>query len=203
MLKLITHELKHHLPFTSIGALAGVILMIFLKKLPYEVSYKIFYVLHPTHVFLSALATASMYAIHQNCRPGQKCNHWVLWIVGYLGSVGIATLSDSLIPFWGESLLELPQRQVHIGFIEEWWLVNPLALLGIAIAYYRPNTQVSHTGHVLVSTWASLFHVLMALGATVSLMTYPVIFVFLILAVWLPCCVSDIVFPLLFVKKKD
>jgi hypothetical protein len=28
------------------------------------------------------------------------------------------------------------------------------------------------------------------------------VFVFLFLAVWIPCCVSDIVFPLLFVKAQ-
>jgi hypothetical protein len=30
----------------------------------------------------------------------------------------------------------------------------------------------------------------------------PYIFVFLFLAVWLPCCVSDIVYPLLWVREE-
>ncbi len=32
--------------------------------------------------------------------------------------------------------------------------------------------------------------------------TYVAISIFLFLAVWIPCCISDIVFPLLFVKKQ-
>jgi len=36
-----------------------------------------------------------------------------------------------------------------------------------------------------------------------SLSTYVLVPVFLFLAVWLPCCTSDIVFPLLFVRPED
>jgi len=129
-----------------------------------------------------------------------KCNFWSLVIIGYVGSVGIATISDSIIPYFGETLLNMPNRGVHIGFIEKWWLVNPLALLGVAIAYFRPRTKFPHAGHVLLSTWASLFHIIMAIGGRLGWFSYIAIFFFLFLAVWIPCCVSDIVFPLLFVR---
>jgi hypothetical protein len=203
MIKRIIEELKHHAPFTVFGALTGIIIMIFFQKLPYNSAYKIFYTLHPLHVILSALVTASIYRLH-TCGPGPhikgKCNLWLLFIIGYTGSVGIATLSDSVIPYLGEILLNMPHRHAHIGFIEEWWLVNPLAVIGIAIAYRFPATKFPHAGHVLVSTWASLFHIIMAIGASLTLLSYVGIFVFLFLAVWVPCCVSDIIFPLLFVK---
>ncbi|NQT06072.1 MAG: hypothetical protein HQ575_00870, partial [Candidatus Omnitrophica bacterium] len=129
------------------------------------------------------------------------CNFWTLVLIGYAGAIGIATLSDSVIPYLGETLLNMPNRGAHIGFIEQWWLVNPLALLGITIAYFRPSTKIPHLGHVLVSTWASLFHVIMAIGQGVDWIQCVVIFIFLFLAVWIPCCISDIVFPLLFVKE--
>jgi len=126
-----------------------------------------------------------------------------LLLIGYTGSVGIATLSDSIIPFVGESLLNLPNKGIHIGFIEKWWLVNPLALAGIAVAYFKPSTKFPHYGHVLISTWASLFHFFMAMNQTLNLFSYIIIFFFLFLAIWIPCCVSDIVFPLLFVRQKQ
>jgi hypothetical protein len=97
----------------------------------------------------------------------------------------------------------MPHREIHLGFIEKWWLVNPLALSGIGIAYLKPSTKFPHFGHVLLSTWASLFHIIMALGQTLSWFTYIGIFIFLFLSVWIPCCVSDIVFPLLFVKTPE
>jgi hypothetical protein len=119
-----------------------------------------------------------------------------------LGSIGIATLSDSIIPYLAEIMLDMPNRKIHIGFIEKWWLVNPLALLGVAIAYFRPRTKFPHAGHVLLSTWASLFHIMMAIGSDLNLFYYIAVFLFLFLAVWIPCCVSDIIFPLLFVKQE-
>jgi hypothetical protein len=141
-----------------------------------------------------------MYNLNE-CGYKGKCKLWILLIIGYIGSVGIATVSDSLIPYLGEVLLRMPNRGIHIGFIEKWWLVNPLAILGVAIAYFRPTTKFPHAGHVLLSTWASLFHITMALGQTVNWFLYLALFLFLFISVWVPCCLSDIIFPLLFVKN--
>ncbi|MDO9527560.1 MAG: hypothetical protein Q7J27_00190 [Syntrophales bacterium] len=199
MLKTITKELKNHAPFTVFGSIAGLIVMVLLYKIPYRASYNIFYILHPAHVVLSAIVTASMYRLHIT----GKYKLLSLILVGYLGSVGIATLSDSIIPYIGEVLLDLPNRGIHIGFIEEWWLVNPLAFAGIAIAYFRPATKFPHTGHVLLSTWASSFHIIMAVGGILSVSLIITAFIFLFISVWIPCCMSDIVFPLLFVGEKD
>jgi len=49
--------------------------------------------------------------------------------------------------------------------IEKWWLVNPLAFLGIAIAWFWPHARLPHAAHVWLSTWASLFHMTMAASA--------------------------------------
>jgi len=195
MFRQIAKELREHAPFTLFGAITGIIIMLIFYKLPAEASHNIFYVFHPSHVLLSALATTAMYKLHKKAKLG------AIILIGYLGSVGIATLSDSLIPYLGEVLLRLPDKEMHLGFIEKWWLINPLAFAGIAIAYFRPRTKMPHAGHVLLSTWASLFHILMALGGQISWIKALVIFLFLFLAVWIPCCVSDIVFPLLFVKE--
>ena len=185
MLKRIATELKHHIPFTAVGAVTGIIIMVIIisvNALPQVsgVSHTVFYVLHPLHVVLSALVTTALYKKHG------KGKIWAAILIGYVGSVGIATLSDSVIPYLGESLLNLPYTAPHIGFIEEWYIVNPAALLGIIIGCWKPITKIPHSGHVLISTWASLFHIIMALGETVSWGTYIVIFLFLFLAVWLP-----------------
>ena len=201
MLRRIGTELRHHVPFTAVGAVSGIIIMVIIvavKALPQvsEVSRTVFYVLHPLHVVLSAVVTTALYRKYGS----QKI--WAAVLVGYVGSIGIATISDSLIPYLGETLLNLPNRGIHIGFIEEWQVVNPAALLGIAISFWKPLTEMPHAGHVLISTWASLFHVIMALGTTVSWVQFVVIFLFLFIAVWLPCCLSDIVFPMLFTRNR-
>jgi hypothetical protein len=112
-------------------------------------------------------------------------------------------LSDSVIPYLGELLLQYPYREIHLGFVEKWWLVNPLALAGTVLAYYWPKTAIPHAGHVLLSTWASLFHMKMALGGSIEILDILLISVFLFLAVWVPCCTSDIVFPLVFVSRRE
>jgi len=198
MFRKILEELKEHAPFTIFGALTGILIMFFFQRIPNQTAYNTFYTLHPIHVLLSAMVTASMFKLNRT--GGLRI--WMLVLIGYLGSIGIATMSDSVIPYLGEAMLGMPDRHLHLGFIEKWYLINPLAFLGIAIAYFRPSTKFPHAGHVLLSTWASLFHILMAKGGYLAWYCYPVIFIFLFVAVWLPCCLSDIIFPLLFTKPK-
>ena len=194
-------ELKDHYPFTLFGALTGIILMMVFRRMPHGIAHQLFFVFHPLHVFLSAIVTAGLYCRYKSAAQVRGLHVWKVLVIGYVGSVGIGTLSDSLIPFLGEILLDMPHRHAHIGVMEKPWLISLAALAGILLAYFRPATKYPHAGHVLISTWASLFHMLMA--ADQGAVSYFGIFIFLFLAVWLPCCVSDIVFPMLFVKKQE
>ena len=195
MLRRIANELAEHVPFTTLGAITGISIMaiIVFGNVPASISQTAFYTLHPIHVMLSALATTAMYKKY----GGGKI--WAAVLIGYLGSIGIATISDAIIPYLGGTLLGV-KMEFHLPFIEEWWLINPLALIGITIGYLRPTTKTPHFGHVLLSTWASLFY-FTAFGVAYWIPLLPVIFLFLFLAVWIPCCMSDIVFPLLFIRK--
>ncbi|MDP6142180.1 MAG: hypothetical protein QGF23_01905 [Dehalococcoidales bacterium] len=196
MLRLIASELKEHAPFTAFGAITGAIIMVFivLVDVSSEASQTIFHALHPLHVVFSSLATTAMYRKHSSRRV------WVVLVVGYFGSIGVATLSDVLLPYLGGTLLDL-EIEFHPSFIQEWWLINTAALIGIAVGYLRPVTKFPHYGHVLLSTWASLFY-FTAFSVAQWIPLIPLIFLFLFLAVWLPCCISDIVFPILVTGKK-
>ena len=198
MLRLIAHELREHVPFTALGAVSGIIILVVMVRLTVlpHVSSTVFYILHPLHVVLSAIVTSAMYRKYGNGKL------WSTILVGYFGSIGIATISDSIIPYLGETLLDLPNREIHLGVIEEWLVVNSAALFCIAISYLRVTTKIPHYGHVLISTWASSFHIVMAMGASIEWFVFISIFLFLFLAVWLPCCLSDIVFPLLFTRRR-
>ena len=195
----ILSELRRHAPFTALGTLSGVVIMIVFSSARGSRSFadSLFWLLHPGHVLLSAYVTASLF------RRKTNSNIFATFVIGYVGAVGIATLSDSLIPYIGEWILALPYKGVHIGFLEKWWLVNPLVIIGVAMGFLWPKTHVPHAGHVFLSTWASLFHMTMALGGSVTSVQLMVIPLFLFLSVLLPCCTSDIIFPLLFVKRGD
>ncbi|MHC4477093.1 MAG: hypothetical protein ACYTEL_15710 [Planctomycetota bacterium] len=233
--KHILAEMKGHVPFTIVGALVGIVFMLVFSRLSQISSHTLFSVFHPAHVILSALVTASMFKLH----AAKKRFVFVL-LVGYFGSIGIATLSDIVIPHLGAYVLgldipthaELHDHQpgaadhtetvgehhhehehehasggdatsrpaIHLGFIEDWYLVNPAALLGIVIAYFLPRTKFPHAGHVLVSTWASSSYLLMNVHSDITAAAVVGILATLFVAIWVPCCVSDIMFPLLFVS---
>ncbi len=196
MVRRITKELKEHIPFTALGALTGIIIIaiVVLCNVPHHISDTIFHTLHPVHVLLSALVTTAMYMKYK------KGKVWAVILIGWTGSIGIATISDALIPHLGGTLLHV-QMERHIPFIEHWW-INLFALAGIGIGYWRQTTRIPHFGHVLLSTWASLFYI-MAFGIAADwIPLLPFIFLILFLAVWIPCCLSDIVYPLLFLGKE-
>jgi len=207
MIKHIVSELKEHIPYTAIGAASGIIIMVIIvyaNVLP-RISEAVFETLHPLHVILSALTTTAMFRKH-----GHK-NVLAVVIIGYFGSVGLASISDAIIPYLGGSLLGI-QIELHIPFIETeifpyigvptWIIINAAAVIGILAGYFRSATRLPHMGHVLLSTWASLFY-FTAYGVARWIPLLPLVFIFLFLAVWLPCCVSDIIFPLMFTRDKN
>jgi hypothetical protein len=233
-LNLIGQELQNHSPFTLIGAGTGILLMLAGQAWFKGQAETLFSVFHPLHVVLSAMVTASLFEIHRKAK-----NFLVILVIGVVGAIGVATLSDCILPYFGETILgaaipahadihdhepepaaeythehdehdhahatdaapAAPVRpEWHFGFIEEWYLVFPAAIIGVLLAYFKPTTHLPHASHVLVSTWASSAHMLMNTHAEMSATLLIGMFVVLFLAVWLPCCVSDIVFPLLFVR---
>lgn len=195
-LRYILKELNRHAPFTAFGAFTGIILMgiVILFRLPFETSHAIFHALHPFHIVLSALVTAALYK-----RYGKNIAAAIG--IGFVGSVGICTISDIIFPYLGGVLLRF-SITFHVCFIEHPLLITLSALAGIAIGLAWDRTKFPHAGHVLLSTYASLFY-LITFGTPTD--WFPLllpIFLILFVAVWVPCCVSDIVFPLLFVRKK-
>ncbi len=204
MLRRIAQELRRHAPFTALGALTGIIIMVIIVfgNVPTQISQTAFYTLHPIHVVLSALVTTAIYMKYR------KAKIWAVILVGWTGSIGIATMSDALIPYLGGALLHI-EMGFHVPFIEtskmpvigieKWIMVNCAALLGIAIGYWKQTTKIPHSGHVLLSTWASLFY-FTSFGTANWIPLLPFVFLFLFLAVWIPCCLSDIVYPLLLIK---
>ena len=215
-------ELKNHAPFTLLGALTGIILMVLFRNVEHQTSYKLFYIFHPVHVVLSAMVTASLFRLHAKAKK-----FIIVLIIGYVGAIGTATLSDSVIPYFGEEILGVAvpseaavhghnlsdsgpkdegdshSKELHLGFIEEWYLVNPSALLGIFIAYFLPRTKFPHAMHILISTWASSAHIMMNTHQEMTAALAAGILIVLFISVWLPCCFSDIVFPMLFVGKEQ
>ena len=200
-------EFRHHGPFTLLGAAASVIVMMALRRwfpdmLSTDLAADLFEFSHPMHVVLSAMVTAAMYKNYRARARHSWGGIMAIVLVGYLGSIGIATLSDCLIPYWGELLLGMEHAHPHIGIVEMPVVINLAALLGISASFLSTRTHFPHAGHVLLSTMASLFHILRAQSGSFGMGEGLLLILFLFIAVWVPCCLSDIAFPLMFAGKQ-
>jgi hypothetical protein len=206
MLRRIGQELLHHIPYTVIGAITGIIAAVIITQfhIRSDVSEALFYTFHPLHILLSAIVTTSLFRRHK------KSPFWVTIPVCYLGPILVGTLSDAILPYAEGNAIsiniafELPfietTRMPFIG-VPEWVLVNGAAFIGIVIGYSKLNTKLPHLWHILLSTWASLLY-FTSFGTAEWLSLLPVLFFLLIIAVWIPCVFSDIVFPLLWMGKE-
>jgi len=197
ILPLIIMELRMHAPFTVVGALTGIaiLLLIIIADIPAIMSDATFHLLHPAHVALSAVVTAAMFRRYRK-------NILLSIFVVVVGSVFLGTLSDILMPYLGAALVGLKISEgLHIAAFEEPLIIFGAAAFGIVIGTLWPHTKVPHSLHVLVSTYASLFYLIAFSNITNWLFALPFVFVILFFAVWVPCCLSDIVFPLCFIKE--
>ncbi len=158
----------------------------------------LFHLFHPLHMFFSAAATTAMFWRYE--RRFLKAV-----VVGLIGAIGICGVSDILIPHVSLLILgfHLP---IHICVIEHPGMVLPFAVVGIGVGMLAAvgvarSTIFSHSMHVFVSTMASIFYMVHAFGRMAWIDDLGSIFFFVVVAVMVPCCFSDIVFPLAMVRS--
>lgn len=202
----ILRELSEHLPYSAFGVIVALMILgvlnyftVILKAqgvLP-QASEDLFHIFHPIHMLLSATATTAMFWKHE--RKVIKA-----FVVGFLGAVVVCGLSDILLPFLGGTLLGVKMK-LHICILVHPQIVIPFTLVGILIGYLVPraiekSTQYSHSMHVLVSSMASVLY-LIAFGLTNWVHVVGAVFIITLVAIVIPCCLSDIVFPLAFVEE--
>ena len=157
-------------------------------------SQMMFHVFHPIHLLLSAMATTAMFF-----RYDRKV--WKAVIVGALGSVLVCGLSDIVLPYLAGSLLNARHMHLHVCIIEHPQMVLPFVALGIvtgllAATAILNSTVLAHSAHVFVSSAASLFY-LVSFGIPdwYAADRLGPVFIIVVCAVTIPCCLSDIVFP--------
>lgn len=153
-----------------------------------------FHLFHPAHMLFSAAATAAMFFRYER-------NVLKAALIGLAGAIGVCGLSDIGMPHVSLLLLGV-QAPLHICVVEHPMLVLPFAAVGIIVGVATAGatvrtTIVSHSLHVLASTMASIFYMVGPLGLLAWIDDIGKIFTFVVLAVMVPCCLSDIVFPLL------
>ena len=157
-------------------------------------SHVTFHVFHPIHMLFSAIATTAMF-----WRYERKLLKAV--VTGLVGALGVCSVSDVMMPYLSGLLLGAPHMTFHWCLIQHPMLVVPFALVGVGVGLLcaetvRHSTYFSHAAHVFVSSAASIFY-LVSFGVTDWADQLGSVFVLMVVAVTIPCCFSDVVFPLL------
>ncbi len=158
----------------------------------------LFHVFHPLHMLFSAAATTAMF-----WRYDRRMIRAI--VVGIVGSIGICGLSDIIIPHI--SLLLLGKHiPWHICIVEHPAMVLPFAAMGVLLGLVAAmgvtqSTFYSHSLHVFVSTMASIFYIVNGHEGLEWVSKLGVIFFFVVFAVVVPCCFSDIIFPVAMSSK--
>lgn len=199
-------ELKDHLPFTVISSIVAMVLVGIMTAVVFALnddvvaqgSRKLFHIFHPIHILFSATATSAMFWRHE-----KKVAKAVL--VGVLGSILICGISDAIIPFYSGYFLGR-NFEFHICILEHPFIIIPFVIVGIvigitAVEKVQKATFFSHSGHVFVSSMASMLY-LIAFGLADWFNYVGYVFIIIIASVIIPCCTSDIIFPLLFTNGK-
>ncbi len=192
-LKLIIHELKEHSPFTALAVLIAILIVIALRYLlKINLDEDIFHLAHFLHVIVSAVATSAIYYKY-------KKSYFKAILVGIFGAILIGSLSDVIFPYLGGLIID-SHMHFHLPIIEETFMTLGLAILGAIIGVFIKISKLPHLLHVFLSVFASLFY-LLAFSTSFSPIYFLLTFIIVFLAVILPCCLSDIAFPLVFCKK--
>jgi uncharacterized membrane protein YeaQ/YmgE (transglycosylase-associated protein family) len=200
----ILKELKSHLPLSLLTAALGILVVVFLSYLVnYEqlkrIGCSIFHAFHPLHIMASSAATSSMYYSHHK-------DLFKSIILGIIGALVICSTSDILIPFLGGKIIKIP-IEFHLCLSYHPLLIISFLIIGILCGILLTNisknsTLYSHSSHVLFSTTASLFY-LISYATSVWMDFIGSLFIIVIIAVYIPCCLSDIIFPLIFLGEEN
>ena len=163
-------------------------------------SHVVFHVFHPIHMLFSAIATTAMF-----WRYERKFLKAIL--TGLIGALGVCSISDVIMPYLSGLLLGAHDMTFHWCLIQHPMLVLPFALTGVGVGILcaetvQRSTYFSHTAHVFVSSAASIFY-LVSFGFTEWPSQLGAVFILMVLAVTIPCCFSDVVFPLLVTCKES
>jgi hypothetical protein len=191
--KEILHELREHIPFTFAATLISVGLIFLVLKLNLITSFvPLFYTFHPLHILFSSIVSSAMfYNYNKKVLPSI--------LIGVIISVAIGSISDVFFPYLGTSLFGIP-TSFHLPALEMPIIIWGIGLIGSVLGVVIKKTKFPHFFHVFISVFASLFYIF-AYSADFSLLNLLLILIITSISVVVPCCLGDIVLPLLFKGK--
>lgn len=213
-----SEELMHHLPYAIFSVAVG---MVILSLLDYtsgisslgQVARKdactgyhmLFHSFHFLHILFAATGTIITFSRFSK-------SFWQALLIGIISPTIFCMLSDVLLPFAAGRLMGV-DMELHICFHRE--LQNVVPFLGVGILngliLRRHHSAMlpifslgSHVAHILISSLAGLFY-MVSHGFHNWYPHMGIVFLFLVVAVVVPCTLSDVLVPMYWagIRRKE
>ncbi len=167
-----------------------------------SIHYRLFHSFHFLHLLFAGTGTMLMFRRYsKNLLTGI--------LVGFFVPAVFCTLSDAILPFIGGRIIGLPIH-FHWCFLNHLDTVIPFLgvgiLNGLIMSTHKPSRQVFYsTGfhflHIFISSMASILY-LISFGFHDWWTRIAFVFVYIIIAVVVPCTLADIIVPVAFANRK-
>ena len=201
----IKEEIFCHFPYAIFSVAFSIIMLSILSHMisDNQAFVQLFHDFHYLHILFASTGVVLTFRKYSKSILGAL-------FTGVLVPAIFCTLSDSLLPYFGGVYLGLPVH-FHWCFIAHLSSVLPFLAFGIINGFVLSNhatsqqlffSTSSHFLHIFTSSMASILF-LVAAGANDWHIYLGFIFMFLIIAVFVPCTLSDIVVPIIFAQKHD
>jgi len=206
----VTEEIICHLPYAIFSVAFGLAILSFFAYSSIVVStdtcelsrgcHLLFHSFHFMHVAFAA--TGTMITFLRFSKNVVKA-----LISGAISTIVFCTLSDSVLPYIGGKLLGV-NMYLHVCFFTELSNVLPFLFVGLLNGYVMSRHHASRQGfysifshfvHILISSFAAIFY-LVSHGFTTWYLSIGPVFLFLVVAVVVPCTLSDVVVPMTFAR---
>ncbi|MCK4264902.1 hypothetical protein KAW80_00930 [Candidatus Babeliales bacterium] len=200
----LKEEIISHIPFAILSVALSIIALSLLtyRTLEVDAAKKLFHVFHYLHLLFSGTGVVLIFRKYSNNVP-------MALLSGFLVPAIFCTLSDSIMPFIGGLYLGLDMH-FHWCFIHHLGSVLPFLTFGVlngfVIGRHAEGKSLfysagSHFFHIFISAMASILY-FYGFGFDQWYNQIGFIFVYLIIAVLVPCSLADIVVPISFAKFK-
>ena len=203
----VKDELLCHLPIAIFSVCLALIVLSLLtysdkNALSFSSAHRLFHNFHFMHLLFAGTGTVLMFRRYSK-------NKILCFIVGLIVPAIFCTLSDAVLPYFGGRFLGVAMH-FHWCFIKHISTVSTFLLIGILNGWVMSSHSVNrqlfysqgfHFFHIFISSMASSLY-LVSFGFTNWSQQMGSVFIFLIIAVLVPCTLSDIVIPVLFAKLK-
>lgn len=205
---LLRQELICHFPYATVSVAISFILLGILEFMgtgllfnSYQLQsgyHRLFHVLHYVHILFATAGTVMACA-----RFSQGAARSL--VISFLSPAIFCTLSDVALPTLAGKLLGMDVH-LHICFLYAEGIINvlPLMLVGLATGYaiaFHNRAELhtlalkSHFMHILISSLAASCYV-MSFGFDEWQNVMGLLFCLLVIAVVVPCTISDVVIPM-------